>query len=172
MRFTKLIGPGSYGRGKIRLLVNDPVLAKRALRMAKYRFKEEPVFALRLRNKPAALARVAARLAQERINVRSIYATTAGPGSALVVLTLGGNASKVRGVLVADLGGCRDPKRSSVGTLPRSLWGMPLTGARGWRSTGDAMRHNGSSRQVRHGGRDGHATGPSSCVIGAVTGRR
>jgi hypothetical protein len=58
------------GRGKIRLLVNDPVKARRALRKAKYRATEQPVFALRLRNKPGALARVAAPLAKERINVR------------------------------------------------------------------------------------------------------
>jgi hypothetical protein len=67
--------------------------------MAKYRFSEEPAFALRLRNKPGALARVSARLAKERINVRSIYATTAGRGSAMVVVTLGGKASKAHRVL-------------------------------------------------------------------------
>jgi hypothetical protein len=87
------------GRGKIRLLVNDAVRAKRALRKAKYRATEEPAFALRLRNKPGALARVTARLAKERINVRSIYATTAGRGSAVVVLTVGGNPRKARRVL-------------------------------------------------------------------------
>jgi hypothetical protein len=87
------------GRGKIRLLVNDPVLARRALRKAKYRATEQPAFMLRLRNKPGALARVAARLAKERINVRSIYATTAGRGAAGVVLTVGGNPSKARRVL-------------------------------------------------------------------------
>jgi hypothetical protein len=87
------------GRGKIRLLVNDPVRAKRALRKAKYRVSEEPAFVLRLRNKPGALARVAGRLAKERINIRSIYATTVGRGSAAVVMTVGGNASKARRVL-------------------------------------------------------------------------
>jgi len=87
------------GRGKIRLLVNDSVRAKRALRKAKYRVREEPAFALRLRNKPGALARIAARLAKERSNVRSIYATTAGRGSAVVVLTVGGNATKARRAL-------------------------------------------------------------------------
>lgn len=88
------------GCGKIRLLVNDAVRARRALRKAKYRATEEPAFALRLRNKPGALARVATtRLAKERINVRSIYATTAGRGSAVVVLTVGGNPSKARRVL-------------------------------------------------------------------------
>ena len=87
------------GRGKIRLLVNDPVKARRALRKAKYRATEQPAFALRLRNKPGALARVAARLAKERINVRSIYATTAGRGAAGVVLTVGGNPSRARKIL-------------------------------------------------------------------------
>lgn len=96
---TALSAAETSGRGKIRLLVNDPVKARRALRKAKYRATEEPAFALRLRNKPGALARVAARLAKARINVRSIYATTAGRGGATVVLTVGGNPSKARKVL-------------------------------------------------------------------------
>jgi hypothetical protein len=96
---TALSAAETSGRGKIRLLVNDPVKARRALRKAKYRATEEPAFALRLRNKPGALARVAARLAKARINVRSIYATTTGRGGATVVLTVGGNPSKARKVL-------------------------------------------------------------------------
>jgi hypothetical protein len=99
VNITALSAPEASGRGKIRLLVNDPGRAKRALRKANYRANEEPAFMLRLRNKPGALARVAARLAKERINVRSIYATTAGRGSAVVVLTLGGNVRKARRVL-------------------------------------------------------------------------
>ena len=97
VNITALSAAETSGRGKIKLLVNDPVRAKRALRKAKYRASEEPAFALRLRNKP--LARLTARLAKERINVRSIYATTAGRGSAMVVLTVGGNAGKARRVL-------------------------------------------------------------------------
>ncbi len=99
VNITALSAPEASGRGKIRLLVNDPVRARRALRKANYRVTEEPVFTLRLRNKPGALARVAARLAKERINVRSIYATTAGRGSAVAVLTVGGNARKARRAL-------------------------------------------------------------------------
>jgi len=99
VNITALSAAEASGRGKIRLLVNDPVRARRALRKAKYRTTEESAFVLRLRNKPGALARVAARLAKERINVRSIYATTVGRGSAAVVLTVGGNASKARRVL-------------------------------------------------------------------------
>jgi len=99
VNITALSAPEASGRGKIRLLVNDPGRAKRALRKANYRANEEPAFVVRLRNKPGALARVAARLAKERINVRSIYATTAGRGSAVVVLTVGGNARNARRVL-------------------------------------------------------------------------
>lgn len=99
VNITALSAPEASGRGKIRLLVNDPGRAKRALRKANYRANEEPAFVVRLRNKPGALARVAARLAKERINVRSIYATTAGRGSAMVVLTVGGNARNARRVL-------------------------------------------------------------------------
>ena len=99
VNITALSAPEASGRGKIRLLVNDPGRAKRALRKANYRANEEPAFVVRLRNKPGALARVAARLAKERINVRSIYATTAGRGSAVAVLTVGGNVRKARRAL-------------------------------------------------------------------------
>jgi hypothetical protein len=85
------------GRGKIRLIVNDPGKAKRALRRAKYRVSEEPAFVVRMRNKPGALARVAGRLAKARVNIKSAYATTAGRGAA-VVFTVG-SAVKARKLL-------------------------------------------------------------------------
>jgi hypothetical protein len=85
------------GRGKIRVIVNDAVAAKRALRRAKYRFSEEPAFVVRLRNKPGSLARVAGRLAKEKVNIKSAYATTAGRGAA-VVFTVG-SVTKARKVL-------------------------------------------------------------------------
>jgi len=85
------------GRGKIRIIVNDPVKAKRALRRAKYRFSEEPAFVVRMRNKPGTLARVAGKLAKARVNIKSAYATTAGRGAA-VVFTVG-SVAKARKVL-------------------------------------------------------------------------
>src|SRR5260370_41535040 len=78
VNITALSAAETSGRGKIRLLVNDLVRAKRALRRAKYRASEETAFALRLQNKPGALARLTARLAEERSNLRSINATTGG----------------------------------------------------------------------------------------------
>jgi hypothetical protein len=86
------------GRGKIRLLASNPVKAKRALRRAGYRFVEEVAFAVRLRNKPGALARVVEKLARGRVNIRSTYATTAGSGGAGVVITVS-NATKARRLL-------------------------------------------------------------------------
>ena len=85
------------GRGKIRLIVNDAVKAKRALRRGKYRVSEEPAFVVRMRNKPGTLARVAGKLAKERVNIKSAYATTAGRGAA-VVFTVG-SVKKARRVL-------------------------------------------------------------------------
>jgi hypothetical protein len=83
------------GRGKIRMIVSNPTVAKRALRKARVRFVEEAAFAKRLRNKPGSLARVVEKLARARVNIRSAYATTAGRGGATVVITVS-NAAKAR----------------------------------------------------------------------------
>lgn len=86
------------GRGKIRMIVSDPARAKEALKAAKYRPSEEPAITLTLDNHPGALAGVAAKLAQAKINIKSAYATTSGPGSATVVLTVS-NADKAQAAL-------------------------------------------------------------------------
>jgi hypothetical protein len=82
------------GRGKIRMIVNNPGAAKRALKKAKYRVSDEPAFAVRVGNKPGGLARVVQKLAKARINIKSAYATTAGR-RATVVITVS-NAAKAR----------------------------------------------------------------------------
>ncbi len=83
------------GRGKIRMIVNNPGAAKRTLRKARIRFTEEPAFSKRLRNKPGALARVVSKLASARINIKTAYATTTGRGGATVVITVS-NPAKAR----------------------------------------------------------------------------
>lgn len=83
------------GRGRIRMIVNNPAAAKRTLRKARIRFVEEPAFTKRLANKPGALARVVSKLANARINIKTAYATTAGRGGATVVITVS-NPSKAR----------------------------------------------------------------------------
>ena len=98
VNITALSAAEVTGRGKIRLVVKDAVMARRALRRAKYRFSEEPAFVVRLRNKPGALARVAEKVAKGRVNIKSAYATTAGRGSATVVMTVG-SVAKARKIL-------------------------------------------------------------------------
>jgi hypothetical protein len=85
------------GRGKLRLLVNNPVKARQALRAAGYRAAEEPAFLIRMRNRPGTLARVAERVARARINIKLAYATTAGSAAA-VVMTVS-SPSRARRVL-------------------------------------------------------------------------
>jgi hypothetical protein len=98
VNITTLSADAVSGRGKIRLIVNDAVKAKRALRKAKYRFSEEPAFVVRLRNKPGSLARVAQKVAKGRVNIKSAYATTTGRGPATVVFTVG-SVAKARKIL-------------------------------------------------------------------------
>ncbi|PYM77445.1 MAG: hypothetical protein DME03_04790 [Candidatus Rokuibacteriota bacterium] len=69
VNILSLAAAEAAGRGKIRMIVNNPAAAKRTLRKARIRFVEEPAFAKRLRNKPGALARVVEKLARARVNL-------------------------------------------------------------------------------------------------------
>ncbi len=90
VNITALSAGDRSSSGKLRIVVNNPGRAKRALRAAKLRANEEPAFVVRLRNKPGTVARVA-----ERINIKSAYATTAGRSGA-VVLTVSSPAKARR----------------------------------------------------------------------------
>src|SRR5437773_25263 len=83
VNITALSAGDRSSSGKLRLVVNDPGRAKRALKAAKLRANEEPAFVVRLRNKPGTVARVAEKLARARINIKSAYATTAGRSGAV-----------------------------------------------------------------------------------------
>ncbi|MBI1734453.1 MAG: ACT domain-containing protein [Candidatus Rokubacteria bacterium] len=81
-----LSAPETTGRGKIRIAVSDVERGKEALRRAKYRPTEEAALSVTLENRPGALA--AEKLAGAKVNIKSIYATTAGAGTATVVMTV------------------------------------------------------------------------------------
>ena len=98
VNITAICAAETAGRGKIRMLVRDPARAKEALKAAKYRPGEEPVLTLTLEDRPGALARVAEKLAQGKINIKCAYATTAGGGTSTVVLTVS-NADKAQALL-------------------------------------------------------------------------
>lgn len=71
---------------QIRLLVSSPAQAMRALQKAGFRARLEKVVALRLADRPGALARAARKLAKRKININYGYATTArGAGRATIV---------------------------------------------------------------------------------------
>ena len=97
VNITAVCAGDAAGRGKLRLLVNNPAKARRALQAARYRAVLEPAFVVRLANKPGRLARVAEKLAKGRINIKSAYATTTGRGGT-VVLTVS-NPGKARRLL-------------------------------------------------------------------------
>jgi hypothetical protein len=83
------VAPDIRGRGKVRLLVDSPDKAKEALNAAKLRFSEEEVIAMELDNRPNALAEVAEKLSQAKINIKYAYATaTEGSAKATVILSV------------------------------------------------------------------------------------
>lgn len=98
VNITALCAAEVTGRGKIRMVVTDPARAKEALKAAKLRCGEEPALALTLEDRPGALARVTEKLAQGKVNIRCAYATTAGAGSATVILSVS-NPDKAQAIL-------------------------------------------------------------------------
>lgn len=98
VNITALCAAEATGRGKLRMVVTDPARAKEALRAAKFRCGEEPALALTLEDRPGALARVAEKLAQAKINIKCAYATTTGTGGASVILSVS-NVDKAQAVL-------------------------------------------------------------------------
>ncbi len=76
------------GRGKIRLLTSDAAKAEAALKAAKIRCGREEAISVPLENRPGAVAEVAQKLAQAKVNIKCTYATTGGAAQAVVVLSV------------------------------------------------------------------------------------
>jgi hypothetical protein len=76
------------GRGKIRLLTSDAAKAEAALKAAKIRCGREDAISVPLENRPGAAAEVAQKLAQAKVNIKCVYATTGGAAQAVVVLSV------------------------------------------------------------------------------------
>jgi hypothetical protein len=87
------------GRGKVRLLVDNPDKAKDALKAAKIRFSEEEAIAIELENRPGALGEVAGKLAQAKINIKYGYATTSEGSTKTTVILAVPDVAKALGVL-------------------------------------------------------------------------
>jgi hypothetical protein len=87
------------GRGKVRLLVDNPDKAKDALKAAKIRFSEEEAIAIELDNRPGALGDIAQKLAQAKINIKYAYATSAEGSAKTTVILAVPDVAKALGVL-------------------------------------------------------------------------
>jgi hypothetical protein len=87
------------GRGKVRLLVDNPDKAKDALKAAKIRFSEEEAIAIELDNRPGALGEIAEKLAQAKINIKYGYATTSEESTKATVIMAVPNVQKALGVI-------------------------------------------------------------------------
>jgi len=99
VNILNVLAPEIRGKGKVRLLVDNPDKAKDALKAAKIRFSEEEVIAIELDNRPGSLGEVAEKLAKAKINIKYAYATTSeGSAKATVILAVP-NAAKAVGVL-------------------------------------------------------------------------
>ena len=90
---------GIAGRGKVRLLVDNPDKAKDALKAAKIRFSEEEAVAIELDNRPGALGEVAGKLAHAKMNIRYAYATTSEGSTKATVILAVPDVAKALGVL-------------------------------------------------------------------------
>lgn len=98
VNITALCAPETTGRAKIRLLVAELPRAREALKAAKYRVSEEAALSLTLENRAGMLAAITEKLAGAKVNIKSLYATTAGTGTATVVLTVA-NVEKAQSVI-------------------------------------------------------------------------
>jgi hypothetical protein len=99
VNITAICAAETAGRGKIRMVVSDPARAKEALKAAKLRCGEEPALMLTLEDRPGALARVAAKLAAAKINIKCAYATTGAMGGSTTVVLSVSNVDKAASVL-------------------------------------------------------------------------
>jgi len=86
---SAFVAPEIKGKGKVRLLVDNPDKAKEALKAAKLRFSEEEAIAMELDNRPNALGEVAEKLAQAKISIKYACATvTEGSAKGTVLLSV------------------------------------------------------------------------------------
>ena len=83
-----LVGIGSESLSPVRMLVDSPARAKKALRQAGLEPIEDEVLLVTLPDKPGALADFTEKLAAAGINISHAYATSAGGKKVTCVLAV------------------------------------------------------------------------------------
>jgi hypothetical protein len=77
---------GSVDFGMVRLHVDAPKKAEKALRDAGYQYRTGEAITLKLPNKPGQLEDVARRLAKAKVNIDALFGTTSGTGAPELVI--------------------------------------------------------------------------------------
>lgn len=97
-----LLLEGSVDFGNMRLHVSAPRKAEKALRDAGYQFRTAEALVIKLSNEPGALADATKKLAKAKVNVDSLFGTTApGTNEAEFVLMVS-DIDKARKALALD----------------------------------------------------------------------
>jgi len=85
---TAILAPEAGNRGKVRVIVDDPNKAKIVLKKAKIRFSEEEVIIVEMYNRPGVFGKLAAKLAESKIDILFAYASTSPYAWTKVVLAV------------------------------------------------------------------------------------
>lgn len=92
---------GALDFGNVRLHVDAPRKAEKALKDAGYQFRTGEAIVLKLPNEPGQLAEVARKLAKAKVNIDALFGTTAGVDAPELVIMVN-DAAKAKKALGVD----------------------------------------------------------------------
>ncbi|HET6429014.1 MAG TPA: ACT domain-containing protein [Phycisphaerae bacterium] len=115
---TALTLVDSSEHGVLRLVCEEPELARKALARTHDRFTETEVLAMELTNEPGAFAQAAQKLADAHINISYAYATGGAPGGRSTAIFKVADLRKALRVLAPPKGSRKD-RPTTVKSSPR-----------------------------------------------------
>jgi hypothetical protein len=86
VNITTIAGLASGTTSSLAFLTEDETKATSILKEGKYKFKATPVLMVRMSDKPGALARVAKKLGNKKINIEGVYLITRSKKMAQVAI--------------------------------------------------------------------------------------
>lgn len=86
VNITTIVGLAAGNTSTLAFLTEDESRAMSVLQEGKYKFKAMPVVMVRMMDKPGALARVAKKLGNKKINIEGVYLVTRSKKMAQVAI--------------------------------------------------------------------------------------
>jgi len=86
VNITTIAGLATGTTSTLAFLTEDESRAMSVLKEGKYKFKATPILMVRMSDKPGALARVAKKLGNQKINIEGVYLVTRSKKMAQVAL--------------------------------------------------------------------------------------